>query len=331
MQRQLNGRVFHNAMMAKTITSVVVSMICAYTVNAQSYDSLVSKAESLYNAKDYKNSIEYYDQAFRVNKKNPNDLYNGACSAALAGEKKKALELLNLAFEIGWTNLRHMENDSDLNSLHSEKYWTLLVEKMQKKLDEIEAGYDKPLRTDLLQILEDDQKYRREIDSVEKNYGFQSQQMKDFWNVINEQDSINLVKVKAILDNHGWVGPDKVGTDANSALFLVIQHSDLSTQEKYLPLMREAVKKGNARASDLALLEDRVALRQGKKQIYGSQIGRLPTGEYFIQPLEDPDNVDKRRAEVGLGKLADYVKLWNIKWNVEEYKKKEYPNLFKEK
>ncbi len=38
--------------------------------------------------------------------------------------------------------------------------------------------------------------------------------------------------------------------------------------------MREAVKKGNANSSSLALLEDRVALRKGEKQIYGSQIGR---------------------------------------------------------
>lgn len=40
--------------------------------------------------------------------------------------------------------------------------------------------------------------------------------------------------------------------------------------------MREAVEKNNARASSLALLEDRVAMRKGGKQIYGSQIKRNP-------------------------------------------------------
>ncbi|SKB74926.1 hypothetical protein SAMN05660226_02969 [Parapedobacter luteus] len=40
-------------------------------------------------------------------------------------------------------------------------------------------------------------------------------------------------------------------------------------------MKREAVK-GNANELDLALLEDRVALRQGKKQIYGSHMGRDP-------------------------------------------------------
>lgn len=30
---------------------------------------------------------------------------------------------------------------------------------------------------------------------------------------------------------------------------------------------------------------------------------------------------DKRRTEVGLEPLADYVKDWQIKWDIEQYKK----------
>ena len=84
--------------------------------------------------------------------------------------------------------------------------------------------------------------------------------------------------------------------------------------------MREAVKKGNARSSSLALLEDRVSLRKGGKQIYGSQIGRdQGTGDHYVLPLEDPENVDKRRAEVGLGPIANYISNWNITWDVTKH------------
>ncbi len=104
-------------------------------------------------------------------------------------------------------------------------------------------------------------------------------------------------------------------------LFLVIQHSPLEIQQKYLPMMRDAVKKNNARSSSLALLEDRIALRTGKRQIYGSQIGRdQETGEFYVSPIEDPENVDKRRAEVGLGTIQDYISNWNITWDVEKHK-----------
>lgn len=47
----------------------------------------------------------------------------------------------------------------------------------------------------------------------------------------------------------------------------------------------------------------------------------METNKNFVLPLDDPDNVDKRRAEVGLDLIADYVKNWNIIWNIEEYKK----------
>lgn len=123
------------------------------------------------------------------------------------------------------------------------------------------------------------------------------------------------------MDERGWLGADVIGNRGNSTLFLVIQHADLETQVKYLPMMREAVEQGNARASSLALLEDRVALRQGNRQIYGSQIGRDPeTGEYFVSPLVAPEKVNERRAAVGLGTIEDYIKYWDMTWDVEKHK-----------
>lgn len=116
---------------------------------------------------------------------------------------------------------------------------------------------------------------------------------------------------------------DVIGNQGNLTLFLVIQHADLETQEEYLPMMREAVKNGNASSRNLALLEDRVALGKGEKQIYGSQVNRdQETGEYYVLPLIDPDNVDKRRADVGLGPIQDYISFWGMTWDVEDYKKK---------
>ncbi len=122
----------------------------------------------------------------------------------------------------------------------------------------------------------------------------------------------------------------KLGLAGNQTLFLVIQHSDLKTQEQYLPMMREAVKDGNADPGLLALLEDRVALQQGKRQTYGSQIGQNNNGEYYVMPLEDPDNVDKRRAEVGLEPLQNYLANWGLSWDAEAYRKK-LPEIEKNK
>ena len=289
---------------------------------SQNYKTLVGEADAFYKNKEYKKSVEKYTAAFSVEQKSPEDLYNAACSAALLGNNKVAFQWLQLALNKGWSNVNHLTTDSDLKSLHNDKKWTQLVSDMQKVVDAREANYDKPLQAKLLALLEEDQNIRKEYIKAQKDYGNQSKIVDSLGKVMMHKDSINLGKVTEILDKYGWVGVDKVGGQANQTLFLVIQHSDLKTQQKYLPMMREAVKNNNASSSALALLEDRVALGEGKKQIYGSQIGYdNNTNTEYVLPLEDPDNVDKRRATVGLGPLSDYVKRWNIIWNVEEYKK----------
>jgi hypothetical protein len=156
-------------------------------------------------------------------------------------------------------------------------------------------------------IYQEDQKYRIQLDEIEKEFGGESDEVESLWKIINEKDSLNQIVVKNILDENGWPGVDVVGENGNTTIFLVIQHSDLATQEKYLPMMRQAVKEGNAFAKDFAYLEDRVALRKGGKQIYGTQVELdKETGEYYAPSLIDPENVDKRRAEVGLFPLEVY-------------------------
>jgi len=308
------------------ISTFILAVTSAFSQDIpQEYFNLIKKADSLYTAKDFRNSANKYSEAFKAIgwKGLASDRYNAACSWALAGVPDSAFfQLDRIAAKMNYINYGHITTDTDLNSLQKDKRWKPLLERVKQNKEKAEANLNKPLVATLDSIYVEDQKYRQQIDGIEKKYGWESKEMKDHWKIIQEKDSINLIKVKSILDKYGWLGDDVIGGQGNSTLFLVIQHSDQVTQEKYLPMMQEAVKHGKAQGSSLALLEDRVALGQGKRQIYGSQIGRDPkTQIYYVSPLEDPDNVDKRRASVGLGPLADYVSHWQIKWDVEHYKK----------
>ena len=130
------------------------------------------------------------------------------------------------------------------------------------------------------------------------------------------QDSLDLARVSAIIDSAGWLGAEEIGHKANQALFLVIQHADRwpKEQESFLPLMRDAVKNGKARADELAMLEDRVAVNSGRPQIYGSQIG-WKDGKGFVQPMEDEEHVNERRAAVGLEPLEKYAERFGLTWS----------------
>lgn len=289
------------------------------------YDQNLRKAEQHYKSKEYLKAAKAYSQAFAANKGlgRIDHRYSAARCWAMADELDSAFFNLERIAKSGhFTKYYLTKTDSSLHRLHGDKRWKTILVLIKANKEKIEPNLNEVLAAQLDTIYSEDQFYRNQVDTIKKQYGFQSKEMQAHWRIIAQKDSANLIKVKAILDNYGWLGKDVVGAQGNATLFLVIQHADLPTQEKYLPMMRDAVKYGKTQASNLALLEDRVALRQGKKQIYGSQIAQNPkTGAYYVSPLEEPENVDKRRAEVHLPPLNEYVKQWGIKWSLEQYHK----------
>jgi hypothetical protein len=306
---------------------VFVSLLAPLTATVptgawgQTAAASVATAESLYTAKEYPASAAAYRSAFAWAPGTAQDFYNAACSAALAGDTSTALAWLDSAVAKGWRNPGHLETDTDLSSLHVTAGWTTVTGRLRSIVDEIEKNYDKPLQKELIEIYEDDQGIRREFLAAVEKEGWKSPAADSLGKVMSARDSVNLVRIKAILDEKGWLGPGKVGGQASMTLFLVVQHADLVTQQKYLPMMREAAARGDAEKRNLALLEDRVALGEGRKQLYGSQIGvDDSTGKNYVLPLEDPDNVDARRARMDLGPMADYVKRWGIAWDPAQYK-----------
>jgi hypothetical protein len=169
------------------------------------------------------------------------------------------------------------------------------------------------LKKELEQIYLADQQPRRSVNQIIKKYGFDSPQLDSLNRLILHSDSLNLIKVQKMIDSYGWLGKSEVGETGNQTLFLIIQHSDLTIQEKYLPLLKKSVAKEESNAYDLALLEDRILVAQGKKQLYGSQVKRNPqTNQYEVLPIEDEKNVDKRRKKMGLEPLAEYLKGFGI-------------------
>lgn len=311
----------------ESITVVIMMLLGCNEVYGQS-DSLykihIASANKYYDAKDYKSSTKEYTLAFAAlgNKGYPNDRYNAACTWSLAGNADSAFHnLFIIAEKTGYSNYSHFSTDTDLTPIHNDKRWAEVSAIILANKEKEEEKLNKPLVRILDSIYSSDQQYRLRAKDVEQKHGRDSKEMSNLWQTIMYHDSVNLVKVKAILDEYGWLGPDVIGSQGNTTLFLVIQHADIETQQKYLPMMREAVKNKKARASSLALLEDRTALRTGRKQIYGSQIERAEDGSYHVSALEDPENVDKRRAEVGLQPLNEYTQKWNFEWDVEAHKK----------
>ncbi|HEV7781190.1 MAG TPA: DUF6624 domain-containing protein [Chitinophagaceae bacterium] len=311
-------------------TAILFFCVSLFVVKARAqtaYTENIDKAWDLYNQKDYINSAKTYSLAFALNggKGTQTDRYNAACSWALAGNIDSAFHyLFGAAEKNNYDNYGHITTDTDLDSIHGDPRWEKVLAIVFKNKEKAEANFNKPVIAILDTINKDDQRTRKGIVELIQKEGRESDTVKKRLREMSIVDSIDLVKTRKLLDEYGWLGFDEVGRMGALTIFLVIQHSSLPVQQKYLPMMREAVKKNQASSANLALLEDRVALGEGRKQIYGSQIhSDKKTNQPFLAPLDDPDHVDERRKAVGLGSLAEYLKQFGLTWDLELYKKQQ--------
>ena len=136
----------------------------------------------------------------------------------------------------------------------------------------------------------------------------QKAEFKRFGEAMERVDSENTKRLGEIVDQRGWPTFTLVGPDGAFSAWLLVQHADRSPkfQRKCLDLMAK-VPPDQISRRNVAYLTDRVLLAEGKKQLYGTQI-TLTNGKCEPRPLEDAANVDKRRKEVGLPPLAEYLK-----------------------
>ena len=297
---------------------ILLFFIITLSVSAQNvsndYILYVRDAASFFETKDYTKAATSYSLAFKSNegKAKPADKYNAARSWALANQPDSAfVQLYQLARNYNYKDIAQITNDPHLINLHNDNRFKPLLELINENKINAEKKLNKPLTAQLDSIFYDNQHYRSMVDAVEHQYGNDSKEVKNLWQTIRRKDSLNVVKVSTIIDKYGWLGADLVGEQGNSALALVIQHAGLPVQEKYLPVMSDAVKNGKASWEDLAFLMDKIEMKNGRPQIYGTQV-LLENGHYIVYPIADEINVNHRRTVAGLQSLSVYLKKYKI-------------------
>jgi hypothetical protein len=119
-------------------------------------------------------------------------------------------------------------------------------------------------------------------------------------------DRDNTTWLREVIGRHGWPGRELVGEAGALAAFLLAQHAPPDLQEECLPLLEEAVARGDASPVHLAYLLDRVLMHRGEPQVYGTQYHGVGNGPLKMWTVRDPAGLDQRRAAVGLEPEAAY-------------------------
>lgn len=162
---------------------------------------------------------------------------------------------------------------------------------------------DEQLRQSLLDMAAQDLSLREELaadGSLFEGYHPRMQQ-------VHRRNAEGLLE---IMRRHGWPGHSLVGEDGAEAAWLIAQHAiaEPDLQRRTLTLMKEAAQRGEAQLWQAAMLEDRIRMFEGRRQLYGTQFDWDEWGEMSPYPeIEDVERVDERRHAVGLGPLQEDV------------------------
>jgi hypothetical protein len=130
---------------------------------------------------------------------------------------------------------------------------------------------------------------------------------------VNSIDKSNGEKLKLFVSKFGCPDISMVGRDGVQAFWSLVHHgNDDDFQRSLLPYIKTAFENGIVPGQQYAHFVDKILVHEGKPQKYGTQL--RPLHEWIdnrpvAYEMEDPENINARRAKVGLFSFEDYLKI----------------------
>lgn len=121
----------------------------------------------------------------------------------------------------------------------------------------------------------------------------------------------NAKELHLIMEKIGFPTSEKVGEEASSAAWIIIQHSvgQADFMKKSAELLEKAVKEKKADPLSLAYLTDRIAVLEGRPQLFGTQFDWDENGKMNPNQIDDISKVNQRRQILGLNTLEEQIEI----------------------
>ncbi len=296
----------------KNTFSTLILFFFANLLTAQTDTTQFRKPENLRSAANFHiaKSLELSESHHHY--------HQAACYLALLENTDSAFLYIRKAIEHGAKG-EDILTDTDFKQLHNNPLWNQIIADLNKRYLSQYPNITRPdLAVELWHIWIDDQRFR----TLARNIKERPKE------IVDSGIFKRIERVEQIITQHGWPTFTMVGKQSAEAVFLVIQHS--MKIKKYLPLMIQAAKQGEADIKRAAMMIDRHLSgirRFGNRnpvQIFGTQYSSLGTRDkqtgkatwtaYKIDPIADEENVNFRRKAIGLESIEEFCKKRKIQY-----------------
>lgn len=268
------------------------------------YSNLIDTADSLYNNGQYLSAAKIYNKAF--NNKNGYSMNYHRLYAAIAWNKAGYQDsafshLFFLVFTMRFDDTLELRNNFYNTPIFYKPDFIRIYQKAacQKSLQSF--IYDSSLAKFMEFVYTSDQ-------STRSLAGTKLAKDKNAFFSQFENEHI----LDSIYNKYGWLVPSQIGVKGSQVMFLIVQHSNLEYQLKWLERVKQGVSNCLLLPEYEALLTDRILISQGKKQIYGTQLfWNDKVKRYQFLPIQDITKADFLRNRFGMNDLKSYLLIQN--------------------
>ncbi|MFT5819756.1 MAG: hypothetical protein ACI8ZM_000981 [Crocinitomix sp.] len=242
----------------------------------------------------------------------------GAEANVMANRSERAYQLLEQVvfndFSL-YTDYETLTTSLYLMPLQGDERWTLILERVQENYRTIVNSSNEKLKSELNIMLSDYYAERSYIDVFTDAYGAESKEVQSLKDSMVYRDSLNQIRVTKFINTNGIVNENEVGRSGVLSLFLVLNISDTTSRIRYLPLVEEAFQEQVIKPRTYARYVDMLLIDRGFHQRYGTQFNLNDSDETFaFLPVQNPETIDERRAEIGLIPIKRYARMLGLKW-----------------
>lgn len=256
---------------------------------------------------DYAKFDKFVNKAAQIMPHTPSNLFVIAKKYLSFHKDQKAFSYLAQSLELGFirNNLTDSTTKAQLAPFSKSKQW----QQFEKTMPEIIKNYQKNINlycyTKINELVANDQYIRTNVAIMNG---------KTIYSHILKVDSITFENIKPMIEKYGMPTYKTVGQQGMDNLFILLLH--LSLYPKYWsylePLFMAHFKNGAIVPNEYAIMIDRLRVWEEKKlQLYGTFNSSKDLNEGRLSPIEDIAHVDKRRFEIGLMSLEQYIDMRN--------------------